>query len=119
MTHSNELSATDFLPIHQETEPELIPRPSLSYWQDAWRRLKKNVRAIISLYLIAALAFFTLAGPIIWNVDPTLQDLNQIIIQGHPIRRFAAGQVAGKRLLRNRITIFAASIANFLISNPR
>ncbi|MBT5203737.1 MAG: ABC transporter permease [Gammaproteobacteria bacterium] len=78
MTHSNELSATDFLPIHQETEPELIPRPSLSYWQDAWRRLKKNVRAIISLYLIAALAFFTLTGPIIWNVDPTLQDLNQI-----------------------------------------
>ena len=78
MMQSNELSATDFLPIHQETKADLIARPSLSYWQDAWRRLKKNVRAITSLYLIAALAFFTLAGPTIWNVDPALQDLNQI-----------------------------------------
>ena len=55
-----------------------ISRPSLSYWQDAWLRLKKNTRAIISLYIIIGLALFTLAGPFVWVVDPALQDLNQI-----------------------------------------
>ena len=78
MSHHGELSPADFLPVEAENQGELITRPSLSYWQDAWRRLKKNVRALISLYLIAALALFTLVGPIAWNVDPTLQDLNQI-----------------------------------------
>lgn len=57
---------------------EQISRPSLSYWQDAWLRLKKNTRAIISLYIIIFLAAFTLVGPLVWQVDPSLQDLNQI-----------------------------------------
>lgn len=78
MSHHGTLSTADFLPLEAENQGELITRPSLSYWQDAGRRLKKNVRALISLYLIAALALFTLVGPIVWNVDPTLQDLNQI-----------------------------------------
>ncbi len=68
----------DFVHVDSNVSVEQISRPSLSYWQDAWIRLKKNTRAIISLYIVLALAFFTLPGPLIWQVDPTLQDLNQI-----------------------------------------
>jgi oligopeptide transport system permease protein len=68
----------DFAPADVKVHSEQIARPSLSYWQDSWIRLKKNTRAIISLYIIIALAFFTLAGPYLWQVDPSLQDLNQI-----------------------------------------
>lgn len=68
----------DFQPASNSDHAEQISRPSLSYWQDAWRRLKKNTRALISLYIIIGLALFTLAGPFLWNVDPALQDLNQI-----------------------------------------
>ncbi|MEX2326635.1 MAG: ABC transporter permease, partial [Pseudomonadales bacterium] len=71
-------TATDFSPAVTEEPIEQLARPSLSYWQDAWRRLKKNTRAIISLYIIVGLALFTLAGPLVWQVDPALQDLNQI-----------------------------------------
>jgi oligopeptide transport system permease protein len=34
-------------------------RPSRSYWQDAWARLKANRRAIASLYIIVFLMLFT------------------------------------------------------------
>ena len=71
-------SPEDFIHVDANVSVEQISRPSLSYWQDAWIRLKKNTRAIISLYIVLALAFFTLIGPFIWQVDPSLQDLNQI-----------------------------------------
>ena len=53
-------------------------RPSLSYWQDAWRRFKANPRSIVSLYIVVALGLFTLFGPWLWTIDPTAQDLDQI-----------------------------------------
>lgn len=68
----------DFAPASSDVHVEQISRPSLSYWQDAWIRLKKNTRAIISLYIVLGLAIFTLIGPSVWRVDPALQDLNQI-----------------------------------------
>ncbi|MEO2177676.1 MAG: ABC transporter permease [bacterium] len=71
-------SEDDFQFVELEQQVEQISRPSLSYWQDAWIRLKKNTRALISLYIIIGLAFFTLAGPFLWTADPALQDLNQI-----------------------------------------
>ncbi len=68
----------DFAPAIREESVEQISRPSLSYWQDAWLRLKKNTRAIVSLVIILLLAVFTLIGPLVWRVDPALQDLNQV-----------------------------------------
>jgi len=50
----------------------------LSYWRDAWIRLKANKRAISSLFLVIGLLLFTIVGPVIWNVDPALQDLDQV-----------------------------------------
>ncbi|MCZ6504070.1 MAG: ABC transporter permease subunit, partial [Gammaproteobacteria bacterium] len=70
--------ADDFTRVETDLSVEQISRPSLSYWQDAWVRLKKNTRATISLYIIIGLAIFTLLGPVFWQVDPSLQDLNQI-----------------------------------------
>jgi oligopeptide transport system permease protein len=67
-----------FAPLHTEREIHAISRPSLSYWQDAWIRLKANTRALISLYIILGLLAFTILGPIVWNVDPAAQDVDQI-----------------------------------------
>jgi oligopeptide transport system permease protein len=55
-----------------------ISRPSLSYWQDAWRRLKQNPRALVSLGLVVALTLFTVAGPWVWRADPASQNVDQI-----------------------------------------
>ena len=72
------LSPSDFERITGHNEKESISRPSLSYWADAWLRLKANKRALFSLYLIITLLLFTVVGPLIWTVNPAFQDLDQI-----------------------------------------
>jgi oligopeptide transport system permease protein len=72
------LSASAFDPVVVERKAQQISRPSLSYWQDAWRRLKRNGRAIASLYIVVGMLVFTLFGPLMWRVDPAAQDLDQL-----------------------------------------
>ena len=71
-------SATDFLPAAARRDVHGISRPSLSYLEDAWIRLKANRRALVSLYLVIGLLLFTVAGPWVWRVDPAAQDLDQV-----------------------------------------
>ena len=71
-------SSADFLPIREQRDVHGISRPSLSYLQDAWLRLKANRRALASLYLVIGLLFFTIAGPWLWQVNQAEQDLDQI-----------------------------------------
>ena len=78
MSLMDTISDQDFAPAEKVADAEQIFRPSLSYWQDAWIRLRKNVRALVSLYIVVSLIVFTIIGPMIWRVDPALQDLNQI-----------------------------------------
>ncbi len=70
----------DFRPAERGEAQARMVRPSLSYWQDAWRRLKLNPRAIMSLYLVIGLLLFTLVGPFLWPVNPSDQDLDQVSI---------------------------------------
>lgn len=72
------LSPSDFEPIAESLGGDAISRPSLSYWQDAWRRLRENTRAIFSLYIVIGLLGFTLLGPLLWQVDPSIQDVDQV-----------------------------------------
>lgn len=44
-------------------ESEGILRPSMTYWQDAWRRLKQNKVATFSLILLIVITLMTLFGP--------------------------------------------------------
>ncbi len=71
-------SPSDFAPKPKHKSADANTRPAMSYWQDAWRRLKENKRALFSLYLIIGLVTFTLAGPYLWTIDPSAQDLDQI-----------------------------------------
>jgi oligopeptide transport system permease protein len=70
--------AAGFEPVHVDRQIQKLTRPSLSYWQDAWRRLKANRRAFISLCIVVALLLFTIAGPWVWTIDPATQDLDQV-----------------------------------------
>jgi oligopeptide transport system permease protein len=72
------LQSSAFEPVTAERRVQQLTRPSLSYWQDAWLRLKRNRRALVSLYIIAALLAFTTLGPFVWPVDPASQDVDQV-----------------------------------------
>ena len=75
---SHPKAALDFSPVGTEREVHTLLRPSLSYWQDAWLRLKANRRALVSLFLVIGLLLFTLVGPWLWQVNPASQDLDQV-----------------------------------------
>ena len=49
----------------QEKEDFIQDRQSVSYWKDAWRRLKKNVVAMIALGVIIFLFLFAFVGPLL------------------------------------------------------
>lgn len=51
-----------------------VVRPSLTYWQDAWRRLKKNKVAIASLILLTFIVIMSFAGPHILPYEFDHQD---------------------------------------------
>jgi oligopeptide transport system permease protein len=53
-------------------------RPSLSYWKDAWIRLKRNRQALVSLAIVCGLLLFTIAGPLVWRVDPGRPELTRV-----------------------------------------
>ncbi len=76
--HPQALSAADFAPASARPDAHGITRPSQSYWQDAWRRLRHNKRAIASLWIVIFLLAFTLIGPLLWRVDPYAQNLDRI-----------------------------------------
>jgi oligopeptide transport system permease protein len=57
-------------------EAQSIKRPSMSYLEDAMRRLKKNKPAIISFWILVVLIVMSLIGPII-----------SAKVQGHDYRK--------------------------------
>lgn len=54
---------------------EAIVRPSQNYWQDAWRRLKKNRLAMAGLIILVVLVILAVIVPFISNYDYQTQDL--------------------------------------------
>ena len=60
----NNYSADDFDSASQTEKKDFIQeRQSVSYWKDAWRRLKKNVVAMVALGVIIFLVLFAFVGP--------------------------------------------------------
>lgn len=49
-----------------EQQSEIVVRPSISYWQDAWRRLKQNKVAMISMFVLIAIVLLCIFAPMIY-----------------------------------------------------
>lgn len=82
-----ELTKNSFKPVQiDRSQSEEIARPSISFWQDAWRRLKKNKLAMLGLWLIIFLTFMVIFGPYMTPYTYDQQDLtntNQGISSEH------------------------------------
>lgn len=62
----NEFSDTDFQKADAAEKEDFIPqRSSISYWADAWRRLKKNTVAMVALGVLVFISLFAFLGPVI------------------------------------------------------
>lgn len=60
------LSDTDFAPAGKEEKENFIAeRKSISYWADAWRRLRKNIVAMVALVVLILIFLFAFVGPLV------------------------------------------------------
>ena len=57
---NEEISMEKFQIIGLDEEPEVLARPRVSYWKDAWRRLKSNKIALVALIILLLLTFMVI-----------------------------------------------------------
>ncbi len=74
-----EIKKEMFKPLNRdESQKEQIARPSLTFWQDAWRRLKKNPLAMASLILLGSILLIALIGPFLNDYNYYEQDYSVV-----------------------------------------
>lgn len=101
---------------------EAIVRPSLTYWQDVWRRLKENKLAMIGLTFVILITIIAIIGPLLSKYNYYSQDLdmaNQPPSAAHWFGTDKFGRDIFVRILYGaRISLavgYAASILNIVI----
>lgn len=101
---------------------EIITRPNLSYWQDVWRRIKKNKIAFWSLTIICIYIIMAIFAPIFSSfgfADQNVEAINQGMSRTHWFGTDSLGRDLWVRLwmgARVSLTIgFLATIINVLI----
>lgn len=72
-----QLSTELFKPIKQKVVQKELIRPSTTYWQDAWRRLKQNPAAMISLGVIILIVLLAIFGPMFSPYTYSEQDFSR------------------------------------------
>ncbi|MDW7738632.1 MAG: ABC transporter permease [Bacillota bacterium] len=111
-----------FRPVAEKTVQAEMVRPSITYWQDAWRRLKQNPVAIVSLAFIVLLLIVALIGPFLSQYTYSDQDFDRRN-QGPSAEHWFGTDTLGRdQLVRvmhgARISLavgFVASITTFFI----
>lgn len=119
MTFSNEMFE---VVSAEEKNSEAIVRPSLTYFQDVWRRLKSNKLAIVGLMFVIVITLAAIFGPILSKFNYYSQDL-EIANQGPSSVHWFGTDKFGRDLFirilygaRISLTVaYVASILNIVI----
>lgn len=109
-----------FTPVAREsTNAQEIVRPSTTYWQDVWRRLKKNRMAMAGLYMIILIIALAIFGPMISPYSYSDQDLNATNQPPSAAHWFGTDNLGRDLLTRvlfgARISLSVGFVASFII----
>lgn len=58
-------------------DAEVIKRPSLTYWQDVWRRLKENKLTMFGMSIVIVLIILAISAPILSSYSYESQSLKE------------------------------------------
>jgi len=114
-----EYTADMFKPVDKDIESaEAIVRPSVTYWQDAWRRLKQNRLAMVGLWVIVAITLIAIFGPMLSPYsysDQSLFDQNMYISREHWLGTDDLGRDLLTRIMYGaRISLTVGFVASFI-----
>ncbi|KIL37243.1 diguanylate cyclase [Cohnella kolymensis] len=87
------ISKEKFQPAEKTANVEAIVRPSVTYWQDAWRRLKKNRMAMAGLIVLIILAGFAIFAPMFSSHDYKTQVLKDTFLKPSSAHWFGTDQL--------------------------
>ncbi|MBS4534710.1 ABC transporter permease [Clostridium sp. D2Q-14] len=118
-----ELSKDKFIIEGKESsEAEAIVRPSLTYWADAWRRLKSNKMAIIAMTILIIITLAAIFAPIFSSYDYRTGDLLKTNLKPSSEHWFGTDELGRDLYVRvwegTRISLFigiVVALLNFTI----
>lgn len=76
-----------------DADSEKIARPQITYWQDAWRRLRKNKVAIAAMVVLLFIAVMTIAGPYLNGYSYEMIDAKSINVTPNNAHWFGADEL--------------------------
>lgn len=113
-----ELNEKLFRPLKSEMDAELIARPSMTFWQDVWRRLRQNPVAMGSLFFLVVVLLFAIFAPLLspYKYDAlTLTQTNQPPGAAHWFGTDEFGRDIWVRVwMGARISLFIAVVAGVI-----
>ena len=120
MGRSCSFRADDFEPATQgEKETFIEMRKSMSYWQDAWRRLKKNKVAMIALGTIIVFILFAFVGPLLspFSYEQQIRGSENLASSfTHPFGTDGLGRdLLARTMYGSRISLAVGVIASLIV----
>lgn len=108
-----------FTPVAKQVlQQEKISRPSITYWQDAWRRLKKNKFAMAGLYLLILISLMAIIGPYLRKYGYEMQNLSEVHESPNTLHWFGTDEFGRDLWVRvwwgTRISLFIGIMAAFM-----
>jgi oligopeptide transport system permease protein len=95
------------LPLEHGDINEMV-RPSISYWQDVWRRLKQNKYAVGGLAFVIFITLIAILAPVLTPYDYYSQDLSNANATPSSLHWFGLDQFGRDLLTR---VIYGARIS--------
>ena len=119
----NNIDKSKFIAVGKNLEKmEAISRPNLTYWKDAWRRIKENKVAFTGLIILIIYVLLAIFGPIISQYgynDIDSSRMNQFISSSHWFGTDELGRDLWARVWRGaRVSLsigFISTILNTVI----
>lgn len=97
----------EFIP-QENKDLNTVVRPSETYWQDVWRRLKLNKVAMTSLILIVLLVLIAAIGPLLSKFDYRSQDTQALSLAPGWVHWFGTDDLGRDLYVR---TLYGARIS--------
>ncbi|CCQ96907.1 dipeptide ABC transporter (permease) [[Clostridium] ultunense Esp] len=113
-----ELNENLFRPLKGEMDAELISRPSITFWQDVWRRLRQNPVAMASLIFLLLVLLFAIFAPIFSPYKYDALTLNEVNLPPGGQHWFGTDEFGRDLWVRvwigARISLFIAVVAGII-----
>lgn len=94
----------------ENSNSDEILRPNMTYWQDAWRRLKQNKIAIFSMCVLIIIAIMTIVGPLLVPYKHYVTDSSIINLKPNPKHWFGTDNLGrdifARAWIGGRVSIF-------------